>query len=100
MKSTNSNKLLKIFIYYFVYNISTYGNTYSLDFCRRWPWPQLMLPATYSLRAIKEIFAPYSNVFSILFSSILLSLSVAILSAIIASNHCSSIGIIRIGKKQ
>ncbi|MBU5428297.1 ABC transporter permease subunit [Tissierella pigra] len=85
MKSTNSNKLLKIFLYITLFTILAPMAILILwIFVGRWPWPNL-LPATYSLRAIKEIFAPYSNVFSILFSSILLSLSVAILSAIIAT---------------
>ena len=42
-------------------------------------------PETYSLRSVREIFAPHTKAIPILFSSILLSLSVAILSTTIGT---------------
>jgi len=85
MKDTNSNKLLKLFLYLVLFTILAPMVILLLwSFASRWPWPNL-LPATYSLRAIKEVFAPQTKVLQILFSSILLSLSVAILSAVIAT---------------
>ena len=85
MKNTNSNKLLKLFLYLVLFTILAPMVILLLwAFVSRWPWPNL-LPEAYSLRAIKEIFAPYAKVFSTLFSSILLSLTVAILSVIVAT---------------
>ena len=51
-------------------------------FTERWAWPDL-LPQTYSLRAIKEIFSRKDEMIQLFMSSILLSLVVAILSVII-----------------
>lgn len=53
-------------------------------FTGRWPWPNL-LPETYSLRSIKEVFSPSSNTLRVLLSSGGLSMTVAILSAIIGT---------------
>ena len=85
MKDTNSNKLLKFFLYLIVFIILAPMAILLLwAFISRWPWPNL-LPEAYSLRAIKDVFAPHTKIFSILFSNILLSLSVAILSAIVGT---------------
>lgn len=85
MKDTNSNKLLKFFLYLVVFTILAPMAILLLwAFISRWPWPNL-LPEAYSLRAIKDVFAPHTKIFSILFSNILLSLSVAILSAIVGT---------------
>lgn len=85
MKNINSNKLLKLFLYLVLFTIIAPMVILLLwTFASRWPWPNL-LPETYSLRAIKEIFAPHTKVFQTLFSSILLSLSVAVLSAIVGT---------------
>jgi len=85
MKDTNSNKLLKLFLYLIIFTIlAPMVILLFWTFASRWPWPNL-LPATYSLRAIKEVFAPHTKVFQTLVSSILLSLSVAVLSAVIAT---------------
>lgn len=51
-------------------------------FTERWAWPDL-LPQTYSLRAIKEIFSRKDEMIQLFMSSILLSLVVAILSVLI-----------------
>ncbi|NLY86132.1 MAG: ABC transporter permease subunit [Tissierellia bacterium] len=84
MKEPSSNKLLKLFLYITVFAILAPMVIITLwAFTNQWSWPSL-LPTSYSLRAIKEIFAPYGNVFPILLSSIFLSLTVALLSAIIA----------------
>lgn len=85
MKNTNSNILLKFFLYLVLFTILVPIVILLIwTFTSQWSWPNL-LPTTYSLRAIKEVFAPYAKVFSTLFSSILLSLSVAILSAIVGT---------------
>ncbi|MFA5523094.1 MAG: ABC transporter permease subunit [Tissierellales bacterium] len=85
MKDINSNKLLKLFLYLVLFAILTpMIILLLLAFASRWPWPSL-LPDTYSLRAIKEVLAPHTKVVSTLFSSIILSLSVAILSAIVGT---------------
>lgn len=85
MKDINSNKLLKLFLYPVLFTIlAPMVILLFWTFASRWPWPNL-LPETYSLRPIKEVFAPHTKVFQTLFSSILLSLSVAILSAIIGT---------------
>ena len=85
MKNISSNKLLKFFLYLIVFIILAPMAILLLwAFISRWPWPNL-LPEAYSLRAIKDVFAPHTKIFSILFSNILLSLSVAILSAIIGT---------------
>lgn len=85
MKNTDSNILLKFFLYLVLFTILVPIVILLIwTFTSQWPWPNL-LPTAYSLRAIKEVFAPYAKVFSTLFSSILLSLSVAVLSAIIGT---------------
>ncbi|SCG82245.1 putative ABC transporter permease protein ORF1 [Proteiniborus sp. DW1] len=85
MKDTNSNKLLKLFLYLVMFTILAPMIILILwVFASRWPWPRL-LPDTYSLRAIKEVFAPHTKVLPTLFSSIILSLSVAVLSAIVGT---------------
>ena len=85
MKNTNSNVLLKFFLYLVLFTIlAPIVILLIWTFTSQWPWPNL-LPTAYSLRAIKEVFAPYAKVFSTLFSSILLSLSVAVLSAIVGT---------------
>lgn len=48
----------------------------------RWPWP-LLLPESYSLRTVKELFFGSAKLPQILFSSIVLGLTVAVLGAII-----------------
>lgn len=84
MRSINSNKLLKLFLYLILFTILAPMLILLLwTFTSRWPWPNL-LPETYSLRALKEIFAPYTNLIQTLISSILLSLAVAVLSAFVA----------------
>jgi len=85
MKDTNSNILLKLFLCLVVFTILAPMVILLLwAVVSKWPWPNL-LPTTYSLRAVKEVFAPYAKVFPTLFSSILLSLSVASLSAIVGT---------------
>lgn len=85
MKSISSNKLLNFFLYLVLFTILAPMAILLLwTFVSQWPWPNL-LPEAYSLRAIKEVFAPHAKVFQVLYSSILLSLTVAILSAIIGT---------------
>lgn len=85
MNSASSNQLLRFFLYLVIFTILAPMVILLLwTFVSRWPWPNL-LPTTYSLRAVKEVFAPYAKVFSTLISSILLSLSVAALSAIVGT---------------
>lgn len=84
MRNISSNKLLKFFLYLVLFTILAPVVILLLwTFTSRWPWPNI-LPQTYSLRAIEEVFAPYAKVLQTLISSILLSLSVAILSTVIA----------------
>lgn len=52
------------------------------SFMGRWPWPGL-LPQGFTLRGMEELFSSTSNLFLILFSSIILSLTVAFLAAVI-----------------
>jgi putative spermidine/putrescine transport system permease protein len=54
------------------------------SFADRWPYPELF-PKAWSLRGVKRVFASNSSVGFILASSILLSLTVAFLSAVIAT---------------
>ena len=85
MKNADSNKLLKFFLYFVLFTILMPMVVLFLRiFVGRWPWPNL-LPETYSLRSVREIFAPHTKAIPILFSSILLSLSVAILSTTIGT---------------
>ncbi|MTK10545.1 MAG: ABC transporter permease, partial [Clostridiaceae bacterium] len=48
-----------------------------------WPWPDLF-PKSFSLRALWELFGGYSGAIKILFSSILISIAVALLSIAIS----------------
>ena len=85
MKNTNSNKLLRSFLYLILFTILAPMVILVLwTFVNRWSWPSL-LPESYSLRSIMELFSPNSKLFLSLFSSIALSLSVAFLSAIVAT---------------
>ncbi len=85
MKDTSSNKSLRLFLYLVVFTILAPLLILVLwTFTSRWPWPNLY-PTSFSLRALKEVFAPYAKVLPTLVSSILLSLSVAGLSAIVAT---------------
>lgn len=85
MKDTNSNRGLKLFLYFVVFTILTPMVILIIwTFAGKWPWPNL-LPTTFSLRALREVFAPYAMVFPTLVSSILLSLIVALLSAIVGT---------------
>lgn len=85
MKSTSSNIVLKFFLYFIIFIILAPMLILILwTFTSQWPWPNL-LPTSYSLRAIKEVFAPYAKVFSTLLSSIVLSLFVALLSALVGT---------------
>lgn len=85
MRDINSNKLLKLFLYLVLFTILAPMVILLLwTFTSRWPWPNL-LPKTYSLRAVKEVFAPHAKVLQTLISSILLSLSVAALSAVVGT---------------
>lgn len=85
MKSTNSNRSLKLFLYLVVFTILAPMLILILwTFASKWPWPNIF-PTALSLRALREVFAPYAKVFPILVSSILLSLIVALLSAIVAT---------------
>ena len=84
MKNNGSDKILSVFLYFILFLITApVALLFVWVFVSRWPWPNI-LPKSYSLRAIKELSAPHNMIFSILFSSISLSLAVAILSAIIA----------------
>lgn len=85
MKDINSNILLKFFLYLVLFTILAPMIILIIwSFTSRWPWPNL-LPEAYSLRAIKELFAPHNKVLSVLLSSMVLSLIVAILSAIVGT---------------
>ena len=48
-----------------------------------WPWPSLV-PESFSLRALGELFGGYSGAMKTLFSSVLISLVVALLSIVIS----------------
>ncbi len=85
MKDTSSNKSLKLFLYLVVFTIV--GPLLILvlwTFASRWPWPGIF-PTSFSLRALKEVFTPYAKVLPTLVSSILLSITVAALSAIVGT---------------
>lgn len=85
MKNDNQNKILKFFLFSILFSILFPMIILLLwIFVGRWPWPNI-LPESYSLRAIVEVFSPHARIFSTLFSNVLLSLSVALLSAIIAT---------------
>ena len=85
MRNFKPNSLLNAFLYISLFMVSVPVVILLLwTFTGRWPWPNL-LPKIYSFRAIKEVFAPHTGLFQVLFSSMLLSLSVAILSVIIGT---------------
>ncbi|TJX12885.1 ABC transporter permease subunit [Tissierella creatinini] len=85
MKDTNSNIPLKLFLYLIAFTILAPLVILVLwTFTSRWPWPNLF-PTSFSLRALEEVFAPYANLLPTLVSSILLSLTVALLSAIVGT---------------
>lgn len=85
MRSNRQNKLLKIILIVFMLIILTpVAILFIWTFVSRWPWPNL-LPQAYSLRAVGDLFAPHTKLFSTLFSSMFLSFTVAILSATIAT---------------
>ncbi len=52
------------------------------SFVGRWPWPGL-LPENFTLRGMEELFSGATNVLPVLTSSIALSLTVAVLAAVI-----------------
>lgn len=54
------------------------------SFIGRWPWPRLF-PETFSMRGIQELFGGYSGAMHALGSSILISITVAILAVIIGT---------------
>lgn len=85
MKNFRSNRLLNIFLYISLFIILVPIAILLLwAFTARWPWPN-SLPKIYSFRAIKEVFAPHAKISRTLFSSMLLSLSAAVLSVIIGT---------------
>lgn len=84
MNKTRSDKALRIFLLISILTILIpLGVLIIWSFAARWPWPGL-LPETWSLRAFKDVFEPHNQLFPILCSSIVLSLTVAVLSAIVA----------------
>lgn len=85
MNKLKSNIFLKFFLYLILFTILVPMIILIFwTFSNRWPWPNL-LPESFSFRSIREIFAPHTKVFPILFSSILLSLIVGVLSTVIAT---------------
>lgn len=85
MKRASLNKLLKFMLVVVMFIILTpVIILFIWAFASRWPWPNL-LPKAYSLRAVMDLFAPHTKLFSTLLSSVFLSLMVAILSAIVAT---------------
>lgn len=85
MKNKTSNKLLNLFLYMALFTIIIPIIILIIwSFTGQWPWPNL-LPTSYSLRAVREISAPYARVLPVLLSSIFLSLTVALLSALVGT---------------
>lgn len=85
MNKTRSNKALRLFLLLSILIILLpVGVLIIWSFANRWPWPGL-LPETWSLRALKEVFEPHNQLLPILLSSMLLSLTVAVLSALVAT---------------
>lgn len=80
MKKNKINKIVLILVGVCI--ILPILNLIIWSFTERWAWPDL-LPQTYSLRAINEIFLRKSEMIKLFMSSILLSLVVALLSVII-----------------
>lgn len=79
MKRTSSNKMSKFLLIVVMFIILTpVAILFVWTFASRWPWPNL-LPKAYSLRAVTDIFAPHTKLFSTLLSSMLLSLTVTII---------------------
>lgn len=52
------------------------------SFAERWPWPD-MLPESYSLRTVGELFSGVSPISELLFSSIILAAAVAVITTLI-----------------
>jgi putative spermidine/putrescine transport system permease protein len=85
MKSSRLNLIMRIALFIFILIILTpVAILFIWTFASRWPWPNL-LPQAYSLRAVRDLFAPHTKLLSTLFSSVCLSLTVAVLSTIIAT---------------
>lgn len=80
MKKNKINKIIIIIVGACI--ILPILNLIIWSFTERWAWPDLM-PQTYSLRAMNEIFSRKSEMTRLFTSSIILSLIVAILSVII-----------------
>lgn len=80
MKNNKINKIILIMMSICI--ILPILNLIIWCFTERWAWPDL-LPQTYSLRAINEIFSRKNEMIQLFISSILLSLIVALLSVII-----------------
>lgn len=80
MKKNKINKIILIIVGACI--ILPILNLIIWSFTERWAWPDLM-PQTYSLRAMNEIFSRKSEMTRLFTSSIILSLIVAILSVII-----------------
>lgn len=60
------------------------------SFTGLWPWPHL-LPETLSFRAVEELLGGYSGAIKVLFSSILLSVIVALIAVIISISAARAI---------
>ena len=60
------------------------------SFAARWPWP-ILLPHSFSLRGLQEIFGGYSGALQVLGSSIVLSLIVALLAVLIGTMTARSL---------
>ena len=80
MKGDKINKILLIIVGICI--LLPILNLVIWAFTERWAWPDLM-PQTYSLRAVKEIFSRKDEMIQLFLSSIMLSMIVAILSVII-----------------
>lgn len=80
MKKNKINKIILIIVGACI--ILPILNLIIWSFTERWAWPDLM-PQTYSLRAMNEIFSRKSEMTRLFTSSIILSLIVSILSVII-----------------
>lgn len=80
MKKNKINKIILILVGICI--LLPIVNLIIWAFTERWAWPDL-LPHTYSLRAINEIFSRKSEMSRLFMSSIILSLIVAILSVVI-----------------
>lgn len=54
------------------------------SFAGRWPWPGLF-PVGFTMRGMEELFSKSANMFSVVTSSVLLSLTVAVLATVIGT---------------